>query len=187
MSLLADAAAIGGAYIILTLSSTSLAKLRNWRSASLILVRQQIIPVGMAVTVAVVVAVIETAVALLMALQLSPLLTGCFAAVLFTLFACYRLVVAAKTKSMECPCAGSAAGYSPATEGAVIAVVVTSLLQTGLSCLWAIAGHDVGMWGKLLCLVAWLLPFAVLLVGAPCRSAAMSEVFPTRLSWTYAA
>jgi hypothetical protein len=170
MSFLADAAAIGGAYIILTLSSTSLAKLRNWRGAALILLRQQITPAGLAATVAVAVAVTETAVALLMALGVSPLLTGCFAAMLFTLFACYRLVAAARTKSMECPCTGPAAGYSPATKGAVMAVVLTGLLQAGLSCLWAIAGHDVGMWGRLLGPVAWLLPFTVLLVGLMARS-----------------
>lgn len=175
MSLLADAAAIGGAYIILTFSSTSLAKLRNWRSASLILVRQRIIPVGMTVIVTVAVAATEATVALLIAFQLSPLITGCLAAVLFMLFAVYRLVVAAKAESTECPCVGSAAGHGPVTEGAVIAVVLTGLLQIALSCLWAIAGHDVSMWGKLLGLAVWLLPFAVLLVGLMARSISASR------------
>jgi hypothetical protein len=165
-------------YLILTLTATSLAKLRRWRSSSLSVMREQVIPLRAAVVVTIAVALLELTLSTLLVLEIHPLLTGCITVSLFFAFGCYRLAVAARTRSLMCACAGSPQ-YSPATFHAVMATVVSFLFMISVACCWTFVGSN----GKLNTfsiagIVAWVVPFAILFVslfGRQRRSASDEE------------
>lgn len=152
-------------YLVFTLVATSLAKLRRWRGSSLALVRERVIPAGLAPVVIIGAAVGELALATLMTLGFEAFKVGCVTAATFALFGAYRLTVAAKTKSLECPCAGTTE-YSPATPQAIAALIVTCLFQIGMAALWALNASQ-GRAGEAILAgaTAWILPFGVLLIG----------------------
>lgn len=152
-------------YLIFTLAATSLAKLRRWRSSSLSVMREQIIPVPAAIAVTIAVALLELVLSTLMMLEAYPLLTGLVTCSLFLVFGCYRLAVAARTRSLMCACAGSPQ-YSPATLQAVMATIAGSLFMIGVACYWTLAGNHGEMNAfSSAGVVAWVAPFAALLGG----------------------
>jgi hypothetical protein len=152
---------VGGCYIIITLVATSLAKLRTWRSTSVALVREAVIPVAFTPTVVIGIAITELALATAIMVGLRP--AGYAAASLFIIFGGYRLAVLARTKSLICGCAG-VTQIKPAIPAAIAAACVTFLVQACLGCLWALAPGSVGDF-KLAAVAAWGAPFIILARG----------------------
>ena len=156
---------LAACYLIVTLTATSLAKLRRWRASSLAMIREQVIPAAIAPLVVIGTSLVELALATLLMLGVKPLLVSCAIAVTFGLFGIYRLLVAARTKSLTCACAGSPR-YSPATPRAVAATVVTTLFQVGVAVAVMVTASqsDAGV-VKLAAAVAWLAPLAAIVAG----------------------
>lgn len=152
-------------YLIFTLTATSLAKLRRWRSSSLSMMREQVIPVRAAVAVTVAAALTELTLSTLLTIEADTLLTGLATGLLLLVFGFYRLAVAARTKSLMCACAGSPQ-YSPATVRAVTATIVSFLFMIGVTFCWTFTGnHGTTTALRSAGIVAWLAPFIILLIG----------------------
>jgi hypothetical protein len=152
-------------YLIFTLAATSLAKLRRWRSSSLSVMREQVIPLPAAIAVTIAAALLELALSTLIMLDAYPVPTGLATCSLFLVFGCYRLAVAARTRSLMCACAGSPQ-YSPATFRAVMATIVSFLFMIGVACYWTFVGNRETMSALSdVRVVAWIIPFATLCVG----------------------
>lgn len=176
MSISGFLATVAACYLVLTLTATSLAKLRRWRGSSLALIREQVIPIRAAPGVIIGVALAELALATLMMLRILPAAVGIAAAILFTLFGSYRFVAALRTRSLMCPCTGIAE-YYPATPQAIAAAVFTCLFQIGLAITWAAAGNRAGTGAfQVARVVSWGVPFIVLLVGGFLRSRSRAHV-----------
>jgi hypothetical protein len=156
-------------YLIFTLTATSLAKLRRWRSSSLSMMREQVIPIRAAVGVTIAAALLELALSTLLMLEETPLLTGLATSILFLAFGFYRLAVAARTKSLMCACAGSPQ-YGPATPRAVTATVVSFLFMIGVACCWTFTETHGTTALRSVGVVAWFAPFVVLFIGLFGRS-----------------
>lgn len=150
-----------GCYIIVTLVATSLAKLRTWRSTSVALVREAVIPAAFTPTVVIGIAITEFALATALVIGLRPV--GYAVASLFIVFGGYRLAVLAKTKSLICGCAG-VTQINQATPAAITATCATSLIQACFGCLWALAPGSVGDF-RLAAMAAWSAPFIILARG----------------------
>jgi hypothetical protein len=156
-------------YLVFTLVATSLAKLRRWRGSSLAIIRERVIPVGLAPVVIIGVAVAELAISTLIVLGSGAFTVGCVTVAMFGVFGAYRLMAAVKTKSVECTCAGTTE-YSPATPQSVAAMVATCLFQIGLAVFWTLsASHGITREATLAGVAAWILPFGVLLIGGFAR------------------
>jgi hypothetical protein len=154
---------LAAAYLIATLSATSLAKLRNWRVASVGILRERVIPYRAATAVIILVAFAEFLLATILMLRVEPEMTGFATAGLFLAFGGYRLVVAAKTKSLNCICAGTTRS-DPASVAAVTGTVVACLLQAALACTLAmLSGHPSGNLLEILPIIAWAAPFCIFL------------------------
>jgi hypothetical protein len=152
-------------YLIATLSATSLAKLKNWRTVSVGVLREMVIPRRAASATIVTVAAVEFLLATLLMLGVQPAVTGFVAAALFLTFGGYRVAVAVRTKSLICTCAGITQS-DPASPPAVAGVGFACHLQAGLACTLALLGGRPG--GNLLALLtvaAWIAPFITLLTG----------------------
>lgn len=166
---------IAALYLIVTLTATSLAKLRRWRATAIALIREAVIPVAVAPAVVITVALLELALSGLMVLGVEPFLTGLSAAIMFISFSGYRLVSMTRTKSLTCACAGTVV-VQAATPQAVTAALITSVLQTAMACSWMFTrnSHSLGMF-ELARIVALAAPFAVLCIGSYRRSPRRSE------------
>lgn len=152
---------VGGCYIIVTLVATSLAKLRTWRSTSVALAREAVIPAAFTPVVVTGIAITELALATALTIGLRPV--GYAVASLFIMFGGYRLAVLAKTKSLICGCAG-VTQINPPTPAAIAAICTTSLIQACLGCLWALAPGSIGDF-RLAAMAAWGAPFIILARG----------------------
>ncbi|MGH3190646.1 MAG: MauE/DoxX family redox-associated membrane protein [Streptosporangiaceae bacterium] len=154
------------AYLIVTLSATSLAKFRNRRIAVVGILRERVVPYHAATAVIIMVAFTELLLATALMLQVKPEVTGFAAASLFFTFCAYRLVVALRTKSLICVCAGTSR-TDPASLAAVVGTVVACLLQAALACTLAVLDeHPAGIPFRALFIVAWLAPFGACLIGS---------------------
>lgn len=131
--------ALAATYLIATLSATSLAKLRNWRAASVGVLRESVVP-RRAVTVTVwFVAVAEFMLAVAIAVRAEPLVTGIVAAGLFVTFGGYRIVVARRTSSLICSCSGTVRS-DPASSAAVAGTLAACAAQAAVAGALAVAG-----------------------------------------------
>jgi hypothetical protein len=156
-------------YLIVTLAATSLAKLYKWRTASLALLRETIVPVRLAPIVIAGVALVELSLSTLIMLGAERVPVGLATASIFLLFGVYRIVVLARTKSLICTCAG-VAEFNPATPPAVIATILTCLLQAGVAWTWMLLGSRYGTGDvELGEVAAWLAPFMALFIGSVIR------------------
>ncbi len=166
---------LAASYLIITLTATSLAKLRRWRSASIAVAREAVIPVSIAPFAVVGVALAELTLSTLMMLAVRPLLVGCAATILFVLFGGYRLIVTRRTGLVTCSCAG-ASQSSALTGGAIAAVLLTSASQAAIACWWMFGAKQHGLNSlQLVGIVAWLAPFAGLYVGIRRRADVLSS------------
>jgi hypothetical protein len=153
------------AYLILTLTATSLAKLRMWRAVSLSLTRQQVIPARLSVLVTLGTVFTELALSTLLALRVAPAVTGFLTAGVLVVFGVYRLASAARTRSLMCVCAGFERA-NPMTPQNVGSLVLSCLTQVALACLWALGPRQPGSAALLAVSIAvWCLPFAALVRG----------------------
>lgn len=112
---------------------------------------------------------IELALSTLVALGVARTVTGYAIAGLFAGFGGYRLLVAARTRSMMCACAGPAT-YGPASPQAIAAAIVTAVLQVAMGCAWAIGGnYSEPHWVNVICAFCWTVPFIVMISGMGIR------------------
>jgi ABC-type sugar transport system permease subunit len=154
-------------YIVFTLMVTGLAKLRGLQASAVTVARQRIVPLRLASLTVVVGAITELLLATLLSLDVKPAVVGSAIAGLFFLFGCYRVLAAAKTKSLTCACAGKPE-YSPATPRAVIGTITSSLLQVFIACLWTLLSRNpfAGFAGfQVAGMIAWACPLAILPVA----------------------
>ena len=162
--------ALAASYLIATLSATSLAKLKNWRIASVGILRERVVPRRAAPAIIITVAVTELVLATLLMLGAEPRATGFAAAGLFLAFCGYQMAVAVRTNSLICTCAGTAR-TDPASPPAVAGAGLACVIQAGLACMLAVAGGRPG--GNildLLAVTAWAAPLITFLAGTRRRS-----------------
>lgn len=131
--------ALIAAYLIATLAATGLAKLKNWRSSSVNVMREGVIAPSAAGTVVIVLAAVELLLATLLMLGVQSAVTGFAGTGLFLAFCGYQLLVAARTNSLRCSCAGTSR-TDPASLPAVTGATFACLAQAALACTLAVAG-----------------------------------------------
>jgi hypothetical protein len=155
--------AIVTAYLIITLSATALAKLKNWRIASAGVTRENVIPARAASAVILAVSAAELLLATFFMLDFQPKLCGLTAMGLFLAFLGYQLLVAARTNSLMCACAG-VTRTDPASLPGVTGTAVSCLIQAVLSFVLALTGAATGVF-RLLAIIAWIIPIILFAAG----------------------
>jgi hypothetical protein len=158
------------AYLIVTLGSTSLAKLKNWRTTSAGILRERIIPGKVVPAVIITLAVAELSLATLLMLGIQPVATGIATAGLFLFFGAYRVAVAARTSFLMCSCAGTVR-TDPASPAAVAGAFAACLIQASLAFILTRLGDRAGATlYDLLLVMAWMAPFVAFFVGIQRRA-----------------
>jgi hypothetical protein len=147
-------------YLIITLASTALAKARNRRVAVVGIKREMVVPSKAAGAVLVVLVIAEFALATLLMIGSEPAITGFATAALFILFAAYRLLVAAKTKSLTCSCAGTVR-TDPASLPSVVGASTACIIMAALGCAIAFLGPPAYPI-NFIAIAAWVAPLASL-------------------------
>lgn len=152
---------IAACYLVVTLVSTSLAKLRTLRPTSVGLVSEAVIPEALAPAAVIAVSAVEVALAAALVAGLQA--AGYAVSALFITFGGYRIAVLATTKTIRCGCAG-VPRVSAATPAAIAAACTTSLVQAGLGLLCALvpSGSRYFLLGAL---AAFLAPVVLLARG----------------------
>ncbi|GAA2165393.1 hypothetical protein GCM10009727_84040 [Actinomadura napierensis] len=108
----------------------------------------------------------EFLLAALLAAGVQTVPTASAATGLFVCFACYRLLVARRTNSLMCSCAGRTR-TDPATPAAMVGTTLACLIQAGLAgALLALGGRPDGGLLSSLAVVALLVPFLFVAAGA---------------------
>lgn len=148
-------------YLAATLCATALAKLRNWHVSATGLIREGVVPNAGIRTILLTVCVSEFSLATLLAFGIEVAVAGFASAALFVIFAGYRLVVAKRTKSVMCSCAGEHRS-DPATPPIVIGSVVACLIQAAFGCALALNSESLGYPLALLPIAAWAIPIVIL-------------------------
>jgi hypothetical protein len=156
-------------YLVSTLTATALAKLRNWRGASVSVIRESVIPARVAGAAVIVIAIVELLLAILYMLGVESIVAGLAGMSLFLAFCCYQLLVALRTNSLMCSCAGTSR-TDPASLPAVSGTVLACLVQAALACTLAVAGGRLGGNLSLLTVAAFIAPIIVFLAGLLRRS-----------------
>lgn len=152
-------------YLIATLGATALAKFKRRQVTSAGILRESVIPARFIPAVTVTLAITEFSLATLLMLGVEPVPTGFAAATLFVLFAGYRLIVAAKTNSLTCSCAGTIRTH-PASLPSVTGASLSCLILAALACMLVFLGPPAGYPVKFLAIAAWVAPLASTLIGA---------------------
>ena len=98
---------LAGCYLILTLSATGLAKARAWRTTSLGVTRERVIPRALVVPVTGGLCTTEVTLAVLLASRRFAELAGLATAALFLAFAFYKAAVVIRTGKDSCSCTGT--------------------------------------------------------------------------------
>jgi hypothetical protein len=155
---------LAAAYLIVTLATAALAKLKSWRASAVSVLRESVIPPRAATAVVLAVAAVELSLATLFMLGAEPTGAGFAAMGLFLSFCGYQLLVAARTNSLMCSCAG-VLRTDPASAPAVSGTVLACLIQAGLSYFLAITRADASGVFRLITFAAWVLPLIVILAG----------------------
>ena len=151
------------AYLVITLSATALAKIKNWRIASKGVMRENVFPSRAAPAVILVVSAAELLLAASFVLGFQFKLC-CFAGMgLFLAFLGYQLLVVARTNSLMCACAG-VSRTDPASLPAVTGTALSCLIQAALSFALALIGPPTGDF-RLLLIIAWIIPAAIFALG----------------------
>lgn len=138
------ARAVMAAYLIVTLVATALAKLKNWRATSVGVARESVFPARTVPIVIFAVSAAELLIATFLMLGSRPIAWGFAGMGLFLAFLGYQVLVAARTNSLMCACAG-VVRTDPASRPAVTGTVVSCLIQAGLSCVLALTGPAHGV------------------------------------------
>jgi len=155
---------IVAAYLIATLATAALAKLKSWPASAVSVMRETVIPPRAAATAVLVTAATELLLATLFMLGTGSAAAGFTAVGLFLGFCVYQLLVAAKTNALTCSCAGTSrtdAASVPAVAGTVLAC----LIQAGLACVFAITNANSSRIFHIVAFTAWVIPLVVFLVS----------------------
>jgi hypothetical protein len=171
--------ALVASYLIATLGATALAKLKNRRIVSVSIQREGVIPAGVAPVFTGMLVTVEFLLATLLTFGAAPAATDFAAAALFVSFAGYRVMVAIKTKSLTCSCAGTIQ-TDPASFPSVGGAGFACLILAALACTLAFVGRPAGYPVNFLAIAAWISPFVSLAAGARPRHRGPNtgEVFP---------
>ena len=162
MILLRDVAAC---YLIVTLAATGLAKLHRWRTASVVLVRDAVIPAAIVPGVIIAVALSELVFAVFLAADIELFFTEVAVAVLLTIFGVYRMVAAANSKVLACGCSGAIRSVRR-TARTVSATALGASWQVATALVLVATGtQHGGQWSALARMSALLVPFIALLIG----------------------
>ena len=153
------------AYLIVTLAATAFAKLSTWRSTSVGLVRESVIPTTVAPVIVFVVSSAELVFGTLIMLRIAVPVVGYTVAAFFVILAAYRLTVTARTNFLMCSCTGTQE-IQLATRRSLAGAVTALLIQSGLAVSWALlANASASAAFEPLAVVAWLTPIALIVVG----------------------
>lgn len=156
------------AYLIATLATAALAKLKSWRASSVSVLRESVVPPRAATPVVLAVAAAELLLATFLMLGVESVAAGWAAAGLFLAFCGYQLLVAARTNALMCSCAGTSR-TDPASVPAVAGTVLACFIQAGLACGLAITHANASRVFYLITFIAWVVPLIVFLAGVPRR------------------
>lgn len=156
--------ALVASYIVATLVATALAKLKNWRFSSISVTRESVIPSCASSAVVIAVAITELFLATLFMLGYESAVVGFAGTGLFLAFCGYQLLVAMKTNSLMCSCAGTTR-TDPASLPAVAGTTLSCLVQAALCCTLAITSGRSDAMFYLFTVTAWVVPVAIFLTG----------------------
>ena len=156
---------LAGCYLILTLSATGLAKARAWRTTSLGVTQERVIPRALVVPITVSLCTTEITLAVLLASRRIEELAGVATTALFLAFAFYKAAVVVRTGKDSCNCTGTSTMFK-ATRPGVLASLASSTIQASCGILWAFGPPGAGIGFSLLTTVALVVPLAALLVGS---------------------
>lgn len=155
---------VAGCYLVATLATTGLAKLRSWRVASTGVTFEGIFSRRAALPVIIAVSAAELSLAALIVAGHYPVAVGSVTAGVFLLFGGYKVAVAVRTGNVACSCAGTSKANA-ATLSGITAEVSSSLIQASLACAWAFPS-EAGTGGfSIPLLVAFAIPFAAFWIG----------------------
>jgi hypothetical protein len=152
-------------YLAFTLGATALAKIKNREIVTTGIQRERVIPPGIAPVVTVSLASVEFALATLLAFGIEPVAVSFCTAAVFVMFAGYRLLVAAKTKSLTCSCAGEIKS-DPASPSSVAGASFAVLFMAALASALSFIGPPVGYPTDLLAMLVWSVPLVAYVIGA---------------------
>jgi hypothetical protein len=156
---------VAACYLIVTLAATGLAKLRRWRTASVVLVRDAVIPPAIVPGVVIAVSLSELVLSVFLAAGVELFLTEVAVAALLTAFSIYRMVAAANSKALACGCSGAIRSVRR-TAQTVSATALGSAWQVAMAlALIATGTQHGGQWSALARMSALLVPFIALLIG----------------------
>jgi hypothetical protein len=156
---------VAACYLIVTLAATGLAKLRGWRTASVVLVRDAIIPPAIVPGVIIAISLSEMALSVFLAAGVKLFLTEVAVAALLTTFGVYRMVAAANSKALACGCSGAIRSVRR-TAQTVSATALGSAWQVAMALVLVATGtQHGGQWSALARISALLVPFIALLIG----------------------
>lgn len=157
-------AALAGAYLVVTLSSTGLAKLRHRRAGAVSLIAERVIPGGVAYVAIIAISITELTVATSVAVVIRPLIVGFIAAGMFLAFGIYRILSSVRTGRVSCSCAGVARSHAiSATE--ILGVIVASTIQVAAACAWAFLATPGSELLRGLLVIVGAIPIAFYLMG----------------------
>nr|WP_261575402.1 MauE/DoxX family redox-associated membrane protein [Frankia gtarii] len=156
-------------YLVVTFTSTGLAKLRRRKLAEVGIIREGTIPAKLASTAVVCLSVIELALAVLVISAVDTFAIGISTAILFLSFGIYRMTSAIRTGLLSCSCAGGAR-ISKATIMGTLGVLASSLIQGAIALLWAFRPSQGGWY-----IQAFLATIGICLLFACLRGATLQR------------
>jgi methylamine utilization protein MauE len=156
---------VAACYLIVTLAATGLAKLRRWRTASVVLVRDAVIPPAIVPGVVIAISLSEMVLSVFLTAGVELFLTEVAVAALLTTFGVYRMVAAANSKALACGCSGAIRSVRR-TAQTVSATALGSAWQVAIALvLFATGTQHGGQWSALARISALLVPFMALIIG----------------------
>lgn len=153
-----------GVFLIVTLASTSMAKLRRLRVTTWGIATEINAPVAVARLLVLFAVVAELGLATLITFHVATYVTGCLTAAMFGSFAIYRAVAVKRTGQGGCTCAGAAPTARDMNSTATAGFVSSNVVLALLSLAWAftqIGSSALTDWE----LIGWTIPVAALLWG----------------------
>lgn len=153
-----------GIYLVTTLASTSLAKLKSRRTTVVGVLAERVIPPPLVPFTIAAVASAELCLAVAITIGHDVLVTGLATASALVVFGIYRLAVAAKNRKAMCTCAGylHVQTVSPLS---VTVIAMGSALQAGIAVVWGYLGTG-QPWGSWMFVASgWAPPLLALARG----------------------
>lgn len=162
MTYLRDLAAC---YLILTLAATGLAKLRRWRTVSVVLIRDSVLPRSVVPAVVFGISAVELLLAVLLAIGVELRYTSAIVLALFVVFGIYRIVAAYSSKSLSCGCSGAERTYD--LNGRTLVATILATACQAVAAIVLIFTYKLGIsdFSVVASLAALAAPLGALVVG----------------------